>query len=53
MSRTWEQLQELKETALQNDDMKHAIFWQNEQLMLKLNSATWHLKVIAERGANV
>jgi hypothetical protein len=53
MSRTWEQLQELKEAALFNDDMKHALYWQNEQLMLKLNSATWHLKVIAEKGSNV
>ena len=53
MSRTWEDLQKLKEEALQNDQMKHALFWQNEQLMLKLNSATWHLKVIAERGINV
>jgi len=53
MSRTWEQLQELKEAALMNDDMKHALFWQNEQLMMKLNTATWNLKLIAERGTNV
>ena len=53
MSRTWEELQKLKEEALQNDHMKHALFWQNEQLMLKLNSATWNLKLIAERGINV
>ena len=53
MSRTWEQLQELKESALMNDDMKHAAFWQNEQLMMKLNTITWNLKLIAEKSENV
>jgi len=53
MSRSWEQLQELKMAALNDDNYKHAIFWQNEQLMLKLNSTTWYLKQIAEKGSNV
>jgi hypothetical protein len=53
MSRTWEQMQELKESAHLNDDMKHALFWQNEQLLLKLNAVTWHLKVLNEKGQNV
>jgi len=53
MSRTWEELQMLKEAAINNDDFKHASFWQNEQLILKLNAVTWHLKVMAEKGQNV
>jgi hypothetical protein len=48
MSRSWEDLEELKNTCLHNDDMKHAIFWQNEQLMMKISSITWYLKQMME-----
>lgn len=49
MSRTWEQLEVLKEEALQNDQMNHALFWQNEQLLTKLNNITWFMREV-ERG---
>ena len=53
MSRTWEQLQELKDQAIANDDLKHAIFWQNEQISMQLKSVTWNLKQLVEKGINV
>jgi hypothetical protein len=53
MSRTWEELQIRKEEALLNDDFRHAAFWQNEQLILKLNAVTWHLKLMADKEQNV
>ena len=53
MSRTWEQLQVLKDQAIENDDLKHAIFWQNEQISMQLKSVTWNLKQIVEKGTNV
>ena len=49
MSRTWEELQRLKEEALSNDQMAHATFWQNEQMMLKLNAVSWGLKKLEEK----
>lgn len=53
MSKTWENLEELKQNAYDNNDIKHALYWQNEQLILKLSSTTWFLKQIAEKGINV
>lgn len=45
----WNALEKMKIDALNVDDMKHALFYQNEQLMIKMNSISWHLKVIAEQ----
>jgi hypothetical protein len=50
MSRSWDELQRLKDEALNNDQMVHATFWQNEQLMLKLNAISWYLKKLEERN---
>ena len=53
MSRSWDELQRLKDEAINNDDLKHAIFWQNEQISMQLKSVTWNLKQIVDRGLNV
>lgn len=53
MSRSWEELQRLKDEAINNDDLKHAIFWQNEIISTQLKSVTWSLKEIVEKGLNV
>jgi len=53
MSRTWDELQQLKEEAVNNDQIKHALFWQNEQISMQLKSVTWNLKQIVEKGLNV
>ena len=53
MSRTWDELQRLKEEAVNNDQIKHALFWQNEQISMQLKSVTWNLKQIVEKGYNV
>lgn len=50
MSRSWDELQRLKEESLNNDQMTHAQFWQNEQLMIKLNAISWYLKKLEERN---
>ena len=44
----WNSLEKMKIDALQVDDMKHALFYQNEQLMIKMNGISWYLKQIAE-----
>jgi hypothetical protein len=53
MPRSWDELQRLKDEAINNDDLKHAIFWQNEQISMQLKSLTWSLKLIVEKGTNV
>jgi len=53
MSRTWDELQQLKEEAVNNDQIKHALFWQNEQISMQLKTVTWNLKQIVEKGLNV
>ena len=53
MSKTWDELQQLKEEAVNNDQIKHALFWQNEQISMQLKTVTWNLKQIVEKGLNV
>lgn len=53
MSRSWEELERLKKDAIENDQIKHALFWQNEQILFTLRSVTWNLKLLNDGKSNV
>ena len=53
MSKTWEELQLIKDNAMLDGDIDRAMFWQNEVIIYQLKTITWSLKQIAEKGNNV
>ena len=44
----YDQLEDKKNEAIKNDMLKHALFYQQEQIIIKLNSISWFLKQLTE-----
>ena len=46
----WDELEGRKIQAFQDEQIQYALFWQNEQIMKKLNDLRWQLKEISEKN---
>jgi len=47
----WDELDALKQAALDRDAFAEAVVYQNEQIIRELKSIGWKLKEINDRGA--